>query len=415
MIELLLPDLGEDIVSGTIITALVEAGTTVNRGETLFEVETDKVTIEIPSEVDGVIHQLFARPGDEVAIGDRIASIEPTTGSDNRTETKSAFATVTSRQETDTPHQQSTSAATQSPDTTAAVPAGPAARRMARVLGIDIHSIPGSRQRGRICKQDVIIFARQQLQNSNKIEETTTHQLPDLQRFGTVNCIPLDNIQRATARNMARAWREIPHAWMQEEIDVTELEQQRQRLKSKLVSKTQALTITPFIIKAMAISIAKYPLFNASMDIANNQIVYRHYIDIGVAIDTPRGLMVPTIRGVESLKPQTIAEKIAALSARAQQNSLLPDELQGAGITLSNLGNMGLCSIYPIINWPQSAIVGTAATHWSQKRNSEGLWKEHLLLPLTLAFDHRLINGADGAKFIAHLKSLLENPQLLAH
>ncbi|MCP3665300.1 MAG: 2-oxo acid dehydrogenase subunit E2 [Gammaproteobacteria bacterium] len=415
MIELLLPDLGEGIVSGTIITAPVEAGTTVNRGETLFEVETDKVTIEIPSEVDGVIHQLFARPGDEVAIGDRIASIESTTGNNNRTETKSASVTVTSRQETDTPHQQSTSAATQSSDTAISVPAGPAARRMARVLGIDIHSIPGSGQRGRICKQDVIIFARQQLQNSNKTEETSTHQLPDLQRFGNVDCIPLDNIQRTTARNMTRAWREIPHAWMQEEIDVTELEQQRQQLKSKLDDKTLALTITPFIIKAMAISMAKYPLFNASIDLANNRIVYRRYIDIGVAIDTPRGLVVPTIRGVESLEPQIIANEIAALSTRTQKNSLQPNELQGAGITLSNLGNMGLNSIHPIINWPQSAIVGTAATRWSQKRNSDGLWKEYLLLPLTLAFDHRLINGADGARFIAHLKSLLENPQLLIH
>jgi len=284
---------------------------------------------------------------------------------------------------------------------------------MARVLGIDIGTVPGSGARGRISKQDVLLFARGQLQDSGPQRRTPVpSSLPDLTAFGTVESSPLNHIQRATARNISRAWREIPHAWMQEEIDITELEQRRQQ-KVTGDDASATLTLTPFLIKAMATTLIRFPLFNASIDLTNQRIVYRRYIDIGVAVDTPRGLIVPVIRGVEALAPGDIARVLADLSARARGNQLRPDQLQGAGITLSNLGNMGLGSIYPIINWPQSSIVGTAATHWRQRRDPHGNWRERLLLPLTLAFDHRLINGADGARFVAHLKTLLEQPDRL--
>ncbi len=431
MIEILLPGLGEDIVSGTIITVPVETGAVITAGQTLFEIETDKVTVEIPANIDGVIVELFAQPGDDVAIGDKLATIEPKsnknstptprTSATDKTPSKMnhrATGTIKPTAEAATPQAaplrnpvQSAPRPGGSPHLT---PAGPAARRMARELGVDIHTVPGSGLRNRICKQDVITFAKQLLQKTGeKIQAGSASPLPYLNRFGDVESTPLDNIQRATARNMARAWREIPHAWMQQEIDVTELEEKRQQLKTTWDQNAPSLTITPFIIKAMAISMGQHPLFNASIDIANDQIIQRHYIDIGVAVDTPRGLVAPVIRAVEKLSPQNIADKIADLSARAQQNRLLPEELQGAGITLSNLGHMGLSSIQPIINWPQSSIVGTAATHWSQQKNADGQWQERLLLPLTLAFDHRLINGADAARFVAAIKTLLEDPRSL--
>jgi len=426
MLEVLLPELGEDIVSGTIITVLVEAGAEITTGQPLFEVETDKVTVEIPADIDGVLLQLFAQPGDDVAIGDRLAVIEPKSKNNSTSKTKTPTtdpnhqATVAAKQTAEAatppslpPLNQAQSAPKPS-DSTHPTPAGPAARRMARELGIDIHNVPGSGFRNRICKQDVIIYAKQLLQKTGgEIQANSASQLPDLNRFGDVKSTPLDNIQRATARNMARAWGEIPHAWMKQEIDVTELEQKRQQFKTTLDHNAAPLTITPFLIRAMAITIGQHSLFNASIDIANDRIIQRRYIDIGVAVDTPRGLVVPVIRAVDKLTPQKIAEKITDLSGRAHQNRLLPEELQGAGITLSNLGHMGLSSIQPIINWPQSSIIGTAATHWSQQRQADGQWQERLLLPLTLAFDHRLINGADAARFVAAIKMLLENPKPL--
>ncbi|MES9904132.1 MAG: dihydrolipoamide acetyltransferase family protein [Sedimenticola sp.] len=420
--ELLLPDLGEDITSGTVITVAVAANDTITAGQTLFEIETDKVTVEIPAESNGVIRQLYAQPGDEVAVGDRLAAIESAGGDIPLTAATSSAketpATTAVIQETAATPRQAEAALprhdrpARKPTATAhSAPAGPAARRMARELGLAIHTVPGSGARGRICKQDVIAFAKRQLQEgsagSKKPEPTP---LPDLSRFGTLESTPLSNIQRATARNMARAWQEIPHAWMQEEIDITALEQLRQELKSARGDQSPPLTITPFIIKAMADAMAQHPLFNATIDLTNDQILYRRYSDIGVAVDTPRGLVVPVIRGVEKLSPEAIAREIAKLSVRADQNSLKPNELQGAGITLSNLGNMGLSSIYPIINWPQSSIVGVASAGWRQRRDPDGSWRERLLLPLTLAFDHRLINGADAARFVAQLKNILEKP-----
>ena len=291
------------------------------------------------------------------------------------------------------------------PDPHHPAPAGPAARRMARKLGIDIRSVPGSGGRGRIGRQDVIAFAKQQLQGGTTAgsSKPAASDLPDLSLHGAVESSPLSNIQRTTARNMTRAWQEIPHAWMQEDIDVTELERQRQR----------PLTITPFIVKAMAMALETYPLFNASIDLVNDRLLYRRYIDIGVAVDTPRGLVVPVIRGIDTLSPKAIAASISELSSRARDNTLQPSDFQGAGITLSNLGSMGLSSIYPIINWPQSSIVGVAAARWHQRRNEDGQWRERLLMPLTLAFDHRIINGVDGARFVADVKMRLEDPNKL--
>lgn len=418
MTELLLPDLGEGICSGTLIAVLVTPGRPFTAGETLFEIETDKVSVEIPAPADGVIDTLYVQQGDEVRIGDRLAAISPVdTGAGGQ-------ATGEQRQTTAAPLPRGAAIMPQASTPTSApatgfndlrhpVPAGPAARRMARVLGIDIGRVPGSGVRGRISKQDVQLFAKRRLQgNDPEGQALGQSSLPDLAPFGVVESRPLKRIQRTTARNISRAWREIPHAWMQEEIDVTTLEQRR-RQQADRDDATAPLTLTPFLIKAMATSLQHFPLFNASIDMTSQRIVQRHYIDIGVAVDTPRGLIVPVIRGVQTLDPGDIARVLAELSVRAHANQLRPDELQGAGITLSNLGNMGLCSIYPIINWPQSSIVGTAAARWRQRRDPHGNWRERLLLPLTLAFDHRLINGADGARFVAHLKTLLEQPDRL--
>ena len=432
MIEtLLLPKLGEGIESGTVVAVSVVMGEAVVAGQTLFEVETDKVSVEVPSTVDGSVTDLFVAPGDEVPVGGRLAAIERSAGSG------APLATVdqTYAEGRSAPESTvvaglpvgnvggTTSGEGREPDQRASVygslpdhpaPAGPAARRMARELGIDIRSVPGSGQRGRIAKQDVVVYARQLLKGERRADDqSAATALPDLTRFGPVETAPLANIQRAMARNMTRAWREIPHAWIQDRIDITELERVRSRLKAEAADQGLPLSITPFVVKAMALTLEAFPLFNASIDMIRDEVVYRRSIDIGVAVDTPRGLVVPVIRDVEDKGLNVIAKELAGLAERARSNTLQVDELQGAGMTLSNLGSMGVGNIFPIINWPQSSIIGVASAYWSQERDSSGEWIERLIMPVTMAIDHRLINGADGARFLARMRGLLEDPDRL--
>jgi pyruvate dehydrogenase E2 component (dihydrolipoamide acetyltransferase) len=302
------------------------------------------------------------------------------------------------------------------------IPAGPSVRRLARELGVELEQIKGSGSQGRISKEDVKEFARQHLQQPQPAATVTaiapapqrpadsTAVLPDFSEFGPGHREALSGIQQATRNNMNRAWREIPHAWLQHQADISELERQRQRYKTMAKADGVALSLTPFMVKALALAMKEFPLFNASLDDAGNAIVYRDYIDIGVAVDTPRGLLVASVRQADNKTIYQLARDIDTLAGRARDGKLTVKDMQGAGITLSNLGNMGVSSIYPIINWPQVAIVGVAAGQWQQCRRDNGEWHEQLMLPLTLAFDHRIINGADAGRFLGFIKTLLENP-----
>ena len=417
-----LPNLGEGIESGMIVGVLVAPGDQVSTGQMLFELEVDKVTVEIPVTVDGRIRELFVVMGSEVRVGDRMADIEcraaaadvsageafkidemPTdpvrvdrldTIEGQRKQPAPDIATVPIRAD-DHP-----------------APAGPAARRMVRELGLDIRSVPGTGGRGRISRQDVIDHAGRLLRArpSPGPAALSNSPLPDLSPFGEIERRPVGTVQRATARNMARAWREIPHAWIQDRFDITVLENHRSRPRETGTDQAIPVSITPFILKGLAQTIQAFPLFNAFLDTLNDEIVQRRYIDIGVAVDTDRGLVVPVIRNVQNKDLSTIAGELRDLAARAREDALEIPELQGAGITLSNLGSLGVGSIFPIIAWPQSSIVGVGTARWGRTRNGEDEWVERLLLPVTLAIDHRLINGADGARFLGHLRRLLENP-----
>ncbi len=418
-----LPNLGEGIESGVVVGVLVAPGDQVSAGQALFELEADKVTVEVPATVDGRIREIFALMGSEVRVGDRMADIECagiTTDviSGETVETDGAPTDPIPVNRSDTveeqPGQSSESAATlptQADDHPA--PAGPAARRMARELGLDIRSVPGTGGRGRISRQDVIDHAGRLLRARPGPGSTAppNSPLPDLSPFGEIERRPIGAVQRATARNMARAWREIPHAWIQDRFDITVLERHRSQLKKSGTDQAIPVSITPFILKGLAQTLQAFPLFNASLDILNDEIVQRRYIDIGVAVDTDRGLVVPVIRNVQEKDLSTIAAELRDLAARAREDALEIPELQGAGITLSNLGSLGVGSIFPIIAWPQSSIVGVGTARWGRTRNDGGEWVERLLMPVTLAIDHRLINGADGARFLGHMKQLLEQPE----
>lgn len=289
------------------------------------------------------------------------------------------------------------------------VPAGPSARRLARELGIDISKVTGSGKRGRIVREDIKHYAKSLLAETQKHNSAhrfpSEEELPDLSRYGSIQSQDMSTLEKATARNMQRSWNQIPHAWVQQSIDITELEAGRQRMKSDY----PALTLTAFLIKAISICLRKHPKFNTAFDQNTLQIIYRQYIHIGVAVDTPRGLVVVVLKHADDMSIADIGDKLQQLSRSAYENKLHASDMQGSGMTLSNLGGMGVSGLQPLINWPEVAILGTAQSA-QQAIYVDGVFQPRLMLPVTLGFDHRVINGADSARFLQHLNTLLSDP-----
>lgn len=418
-----LPSLGEGVTKAAVAGWLVAVGDRVAVGQPLLEVETDKVTVEVPAEASGVVETIHCAVGDEIQAGDIFltltdADTAPTEAATPASPVKAQAVAAPSAPDS-APSQPSTQMENPplSLPTGRTIPASPVSRRMARELGIDIAHVQGSGLRGRISAADVKAHVRRRMENQAQPVQaaaTPLHPpLPDLSVFGPVTRQPQPRIGQVTTANMQRAWSQIPHAWLQEEADITELEAARQRHKAQVATAGGSLTLTAILVKVLAEALAEFPIFNASLDVETNEIVLREYVNVGVAMDTERGLLVPVLRDVASKNLLQITKDLADLTGKARQNKLGVHDLQGAGFTLSNLGGMGLTGIFPIVNWPQSAILGVAAGR-ELPRYVNGKVYPRLLLPLTLGFDHRLINGADGARFLAHLRETLEDPFLLA-
>jgi len=415
-----LPSLGEGVTKASIAGILVSVGDRVAAGQPLIEVETDKVSVEVPADAAGIVETVHIAVGDEIQAGD--AFITLAVGSDSgSTSAMPAAPKVAAGKAPATPAPEMPTPAPPAPAAEIPpfarpqeriIPASPVSRRMARELGINIGDVQGSGYRGRISAADVQAHARRLL--TDRPAPAPSHpSLPDASVFGPIQRQPLSRIGQVTAANMQRSWSQIPHAWLQEEADISELEAARQRHKARVAKKGGALTLTAILVKALAGALAEFPLFNAVLDVEKNEVILREYIHIGVAMDTERGLLVPVLRDVAGKSLLQIAQALAELTGKARQNRLGMDELQGAGFTLSNLGGMGLTGITPIVNWPQVAILGVAGGR-ELPRYLNGELRPRLILPLTLGFDHRLINGADGARFLAHLRETLADPFLLA-
>ena len=257
--------------------------------------------------------------------------------------------------------------------------------------------------------QDVKDYAKQLNQSrSNGTPGFAPIKLPDFAKWGTIRKETMTGIAQATSKNMTTAWSNIPHAWLQEKADITDLEKKRQVYKAKVKEQGGSLTITAILVKVIAKALEEYPIFNASIDTANKEVIFKEYIHIGVAIDTEKGLVVPKIENANQKNITQIAQELGDLSQRARNKKLTADDLLGATFTISNLGGIGTTSIFPIVNHPQAAILGLAAS------KKEAVWIEErfqprLLMPMTIGFDHRIINGADAARFLQYIKQLLED------
>lgn len=413
MLEFKIPEVGENIESGTVVSILVSVGDKVRKDQDLFELETEKASLPVPSPCDGTIEEILINAGDDVKIGQvvmRIADVPGAPSPAQKTETQKPAEAAARPPETEQPASGShvppsppaISPSEQIP-TQVDVPAAPSVRRFAREIGIEISKVPGSGPGGRVSEEDVKAYAKQLL--TGKAAGISTTPLPDFSKWGNIERSKMSNVRKKTAAHLSACWSNIPHVTQYDKADITELE----KLRKNHSTQERKLTLTPFVMKILAAAMKEFPQFNASVDMAANEIVYKKYIHIGIATDTDRGLLVPVIRDADTKDIFQLNGELneAAEKARARKISL--DDLKGGCITLTNLGGIGGTHFAPIINWPEVAILGISRAQW-EPEYKKGEIIPGFMLPLSLSYDHRLIDGADGARFLSWIVESMEHP-----
>ncbi|BCS34392.1 acetyltransferase component of pyruvate dehydrogenase complex [Luteitalea sp. TBR-22] len=437
-IEVTVPSLGENVKGGDVLKVLVKVGDSVSQDQGILELETDKATVEVPSPSAGTVKEVAVKDGDKVAVGQVVLVL------DGAAQTASAPpATVAAVQPTVpelraerglpmAPVPGHVSVATRGPaaplpDGSVApprpnVPASPAVRRLARELGLDIADVPGSGPGGRISDADVRAHAKNVItgkvagpagQAGAAAAGFASEPLPDFSQFGAVERKPMRGIRRKTAEHMVASWHTIPHVTQCEKVDITALEQLRKQFAKRVEAGGGKLTVTSIITKVIAVAMRKFPQFNASVDLAKEEVVYKSYLNIGIAVDTERGLLVPVLKDVDQKSITQISAEIAQLAEKARAGKLSLEEMSGGCFTITNLGGIGGTHFTPIVNHPEVAIMGMSRSAMEPVWNGES-FEPRLMLPLSLSYDHRVIDGADAMRFLRFVAEALEQPFLLA-
>jgi pyruvate dehydrogenase E2 component (dihydrolipoyllysine-residue acetyltransferase) len=296
----------------------------------------------------------------------------------------------------------------------ASIPAAPSARRLARELGVNIAEIPGSGPGGRISMDDVTAYARRLLSGAGAARPAAAAELlPDFSKWGPIERKPMSGVRRTTAHRLTQAWNTVPHVFQHDRADITGVEVLRKRLSKKNEAEGRApVTITAFLMKTLAAALRKFPQLNSSVDMRSDEIIYKQYVHIGVAVDTDRGLLVPVIRDVDQKDLFQIADELATAADKARNRKLSLEDMQGGSITISNLGSLGGGAFTPIVNWPEVAILGVARARM-EPVYSDGEFAPRFMMPLTLSYDHRVIDGADGVRILRWIVEAIEQPALI--
>jgi pyruvate dehydrogenase E2 component (dihydrolipoamide acetyltransferase) len=431
--EFKLPELGENVEGGDVVAVLIKVGDTVAVDQPVLELETDKATIEVPSGVSGVIKEIMVEEGGRAEVGQIVFTVDaggaaPPPQAEPAAESKpepkpEAAPTPTPEpapvpeppQPEPTPEPPPVATPAPAKKSGQPAPAAPSVRRLARELGVDINAVPGSGPGGRISQDDVKAYVKK-LNTERAVAPVAVSAgameavpLPDFSKFGEVEREAMSNVRRVTARHMAQSWNTIPHVTNFDKTDVTELEKLRKRYAKQAEAAGGKLTITAIILKITAAALKKFPQFNASVDMANLEIVYKKYYNIGVAVDTDRGLLVPVIRDVDQKSIIDLAVELNQIAEKARARKVGLEDLEGGSFTITNLGGIGGTNFTPIINTPDVAILGIARGR-IEPVYVDGEFVPRMLLPLSLSYDHRLIDGADAARFLRWLVEALENP-----
>lgn len=424
VVEFRLPEISEGVESVDVAEVLVKEGDSIKEGDGICEVETDKAVAEVPSPATGTISNIHVSSGQTIGVGELIATIDSvglTTSITPTPKPPSTVGPVPPAAATKPPATSKATAATSpgggskistAPKDNGKPPAaaGPATRRMARKLGVDLDLVQGSGPRGRISIEDVEAYVKGRLEGSAGTAGPTvnTGPLPDFEKFGPIERSKMNKIARTSAANLSAAWNAIPHVTQHDHADITDLEANRKRYVKTNPDKPK-ITMTAIMIKAVVNALKEFPSFNASIDVDAGEVILKDYYHIGVAVDTPNGLVVPVIRDCDQKGVLQVAADLTDLATRARDRKLKIDEMQGASFTITNLGGIGGTYFTPIVNWPEVAILGMSRGRKELQIGEDGDLVERMMLPLSLSYDHRVVNGADAARFIVRLSGSLSN------
>ncbi len=449
--EFKLPELGENISQGDLVRLMIAPGDKVSEGQPVMELETDKAVVEVPSSVSGVVKELKVKEGEKIKVGQviftleggapaqaestRNAPVEHVSGQHGaRLAFQAAIRAEGKTEEQALPPDQPQMAEpgftmpvqlgkVAGTEHRQAIPAAPHVRRFAREVGVDIYEVKGTGPGGRISEDDVKAYAKALLSAAATAVQAplaghfAQPHLPDFAKWGKVERVSMRGVRRKTAEHLAESWNTIPHVTQHDRADITELEQLRARFAPKAEEAGGKMTITAIALKVCAAALKVFPQFNASIDIEKEEIVYKQYINIGVAADTDRGLLVPVIRDVDKKNIVELAVELSQLSKKARDKKITPDEMQGGTFTITNLGGIGGVGFTPIVNHPEVAILGLSRSRiepeWIPSKDG-GKFEPRLILPLSLSYDHRLIDGADAARFLRWIAEAFEQPFLLS-
>jgi len=450
-----LPELGENVASGDVLRILVKPGDTLTKDQPVLELETDKATIEVPSSVAGQVKEVKVKVGDKVKVGQAILSVDGGAAKGDASAAEAAKTAAPAKapsapapaapapaaaapaaaanpapiEEEDTrpvvqPSQKvvdinrgARQAAEPSEPDFPVAPASPSVRRMARELGVDIGQVAGSGPGGRISIDDVKAHTKKLVTTvaAGGAVAGVAEALPDFTRWGAIDRQPMRAVRRKTAEHLSAAWATIPHVTQHDAADITSLEELRKKYAKQVEAAGGNLTITAIAVKICAAALKVFPQFNSSIDLAANEIIYKKFVNIGIAVDTDRGLLVPVIRDADTKSITQISVELSQLSERARNRKISLDEMQGGCFSISNLGGIGGTLFTPIVNAPEVAILGISRGRMEPIYNKDsGQFVPRLMLPLSLSYDHRVIDGADGIRFLRWVVEAIEQPFLLA-
>ena len=448
--EFRLQELGENISQGDLVRLMIAPGAKVSEGQPVMELETDKAVVEVPSTVSGVVNEVKVKEGEKIQVGQVIFTLQgsappaaatvrapsrPVEHVSGQHGARLAFqAAIRAEGKTeeqalppDQPRQQPAAfsmpvqlgkvAGTEHRE---AVPAAPHTRRLAREIGVDIYEVKGTGPGGRISEDDVKAHAKAVLaaaataaQAPPRAGHFVEPKLPDFAKWGKIERVPMRGVRRKTAEHLAESWNTIPHVTQHDRADITELEQLRARFAPKAEQAGGKMTVTAIALKVCSAALKVFPQFNATIDMEKQEIIYKQYIHVGVAMDTDRGLLVPVIRDVDKKNIVELAVELSQLSQKVRDKKITLAEMEGGTFTITNLGGIGGTAFTPIVNHPEVAILGLSRSRMEPEWIS-GKFEPRLILPLSLSYDHRLIDGADAARFLRWVAEAFEQPFLLS-
>lgn len=426
--EIRLPEVGEGIAGGTVVALLVGVGDRVEVDQPVLELETDKAVIEVPSSVAGLVESVHVEINQEARVGQVILTLADDLGEVPAVQADEVVLGETTievalRKEGADPapvaaQTRSGSLAAEASGRQKLIPAAPSVRRLAREMGVDIHEVAGSGILDRISAQDVVRYADHG--GVAPIGPVPAHlpasapRLPDFSRWGEVERVPMSGIRKAMLRAMTTAWSNVPMVTHFDKADITSFEVFRKRHRSRAEAVGAKLTPTAMMIKIVATALKRFPEFNASIDVAADEVVYKRYVNIGVAVDTEHGLLVPVIKQADKKNVIELALELGGLAEKARTRKLTPDELQGGNFSVSNLGGVGGTGFTPIVTPPDVAILGVSRGAFEPVYDQEaGEFTPRLVMPLSLSYDHRLIDGAGAARFLRWICQAIEEPFLM--